>query len=82
MAKIPTDILAEYEDDIDLTGVNDFNSSFTKECFQLLVQNAISIGFKAHQRQAFNEALNENLKSFAYFMDSLFGLENLFRFWQ
>jgi len=34
MKKIPTDILAEYEDDIDLTGLNNFNSSFTKECFQ------------------------------------------------
>ena len=53
MKKIPTDILAEYEDDIDLTGLNNFNSSFTKECFQLLVQNAISIRFKVHQRQAF-----------------------------
>ena len=42
MKKIPTDILAEFEDDINLNGLNNFNSSFTKECFQLLVQHAIS----------------------------------------
>ena len=29
-----------------------------------------------------NNTQNENLKSFAYFMDSLFGLENSFRFLQ
>ena len=62
MKKIPTDILAEYEDDIDLTGLNNFNSSFTKECFQLLVQNAISIGFKVNQRQAFEPVMRHFMK--------------------
>ena len=57
MKKIPTDILAEFEDDINLNGLNNFNSSFTKECFQLLLQNAISIGFKAHKRRAFKPVM-------------------------
>ena len=35
MRKIPADYLNEYEDDIDLSGLDNFNSSFTKECFQL-----------------------------------------------
>ena len=38
MAKIPADILAEYDGDIDLSGLDNFNSSFTKEYFDLLVQ--------------------------------------------
>ena len=37
MAKIPADILAEYGGDIDLTGIDNFNSFFTKECFDLLI---------------------------------------------
>ena len=49
MAKIPADILAEYDGDINLTGIDNFNSSFTKECFDSLFPHAISIGLKAHQ---------------------------------
>ena len=53
MAKIPADVLAEYEGDIDLTGIDNFNSSFTKECFicKFTMQSAMlnfSIGLKAH----------------------------------
>ena len=80
MAKIPADILAVYQGDIDLTGIGNFNSSFTKESFDLLIHYAIRIGLKAHSN--LKNTQNKNLKSFAYFMDLLFGLENSFRFLQ